>query len=321
GYGDCKDMSCLAVSLLRLTGVKAYPALLLTKDEGQIEQDLVYLGFNHMIVYVEGVEAEAPDSGGLWLDLTAAPFTVGYLPPPDRGANALVVEGDDAVWKTIPEAMPIETRISSRTEITVDPSGNLTGRSLVTHTGDWGFMATRRLAAMSGSDLRQEIEDMMRGYLGGAALDSCRVASLDKSALQCAVAADFEASSPAVVVGSNMVIRPDFVSSMLFEFVDMQGTSERRVPVCLPFAWVEADTMSLEIPAGWAIEKLPFTARSSDMLGSYSVSAAADSGKIVVVAERRLGCAEIGTDRFKEFVEFWTRAKQMAAQEIVLKRP
>lgn len=64
GYGDCKDQTILAVTLLRKLGVTAYPALIATRAMGKQNMELPRVTFDHMLVYLPAQEGLAET----WLD-------------------------------------------------------------------------------------------------------------------------------------------------------------------------------------------------------------------------------------------------------------
>ena len=103
-YGDCKDLSLLAVALLRAAGLDARVALLRTAWQ-ELPAELPGLGqLDHAVVRVEGKEP-------LWFDPTD-PFTPpGRLPPADQGRLALVTgPGHDRLVRT-PEPGPEENQV------------------------------------------------------------------------------------------------------------------------------------------------------------------------------------------------------------------
>jgi tetratricopeptide (TPR) repeat protein len=64
GYGDCKDQTILAVTMLRKLGIKADPALVITRSRGIPEMKITSVSFDHMIVHI-------PAQAGLdeiWMD-------------------------------------------------------------------------------------------------------------------------------------------------------------------------------------------------------------------------------------------------------------
>ena len=48
-YGDCKDLSTLLISDLQTENVRAYPALVLTRDDGYVDPSFPSFEFNHVI--------------------------------------------------------------------------------------------------------------------------------------------------------------------------------------------------------------------------------------------------------------------------------
>lgn len=64
GYGDCKDQTILAVTMLRKLGVKADPALVVTRSRGIPDMKITSVSFDHMIVHVPA----QPGLEEIWMD-------------------------------------------------------------------------------------------------------------------------------------------------------------------------------------------------------------------------------------------------------------
>lgn len=98
GYGDCKDQTILAVTMLRKLGVKADPALVITRSRGIPEMKITSVSFDHMIVHI-------PAQAGLneiWMDTSGDKglypgFSVGL-----EGQPSLIVNDDTKTIVTIP---------------------------------------------------------------------------------------------------------------------------------------------------------------------------------------------------------------------------
>lgn len=88
GYGDCKDQTVLAVKLLRDLGIKADPALIITRGRGIPDMSIPGISFDHMIVHI-------PAQNGLeeiWMDTTGETslypgFSVGIEGQPSLVVN------------------------------------------------------------------------------------------------------------------------------------------------------------------------------------------------------------------------------------------
>ncbi len=98
GYGDCKDQTVFAVTLLRALGVDANPALIATRSRGVPDMTIPAVTFDHMIVHI-------PEQNGLkeiWMDTTGDAnlypgFSVGIEDQP-----ALVVNQKTDAIRTLP---------------------------------------------------------------------------------------------------------------------------------------------------------------------------------------------------------------------------
>ena len=88
-YGDCKDKSTLLISMLRHQNIKAKPVLVLTSDEGEIDESFPTWGFNHMIV-----KAETADGKIYWLDPTTSFSKLGNIRTDCQGIKVLVLNED-----------------------------------------------------------------------------------------------------------------------------------------------------------------------------------------------------------------------------------
>jgi transglutaminase-like putative cysteine protease/tetratricopeptide (TPR) repeat protein len=98
GYGDCKDQTILAVTMLRKLGIKADPALVITRSRGIPDMSITSVSFDHMIVHIP------PQTGlsEIWMDTSGDKglfpgFSIGL-----EGQPALVVNDATESIVTIP---------------------------------------------------------------------------------------------------------------------------------------------------------------------------------------------------------------------------
>ncbi|RYY74213.1 MAG: DUF3857 domain-containing protein [Gammaproteobacteria bacterium] len=99
GYGDCKDQTILAVTMLRKLGLKADAALVLTRSRGLPDMKITSVNFDHMIVHIPA----QPGLAEIWMDTSGDKglypgFSVGL-----EGQPALVVNEATQSIVTIPE--------------------------------------------------------------------------------------------------------------------------------------------------------------------------------------------------------------------------
>jgi hypothetical protein len=85
GFGDCKDKAILLIHFLNFMEKTAYPAIILTADNGLVDKSFPIWNFNHMIVLV----ADSVN-GDFWIDPTVTKGKYNQLPWEDEGVNALM---------------------------------------------------------------------------------------------------------------------------------------------------------------------------------------------------------------------------------------
>ena len=139
GFGDCKDMSHLAVGLLNSLGINAHPVLIDTRGLSLAQRQLPGLWFNHCIV---AVPQASLSSGFEFFDPTVKDRPPGTLPWYLHDADALVLgdPSDSALVRTLAD-LPEEHGHSYRVVIEVQPDRS----AVCTARHEWRGEAARRL--------------------------------------------------------------------------------------------------------------------------------------------------------------------------------
>jgi len=154
-YGDCKDKHTLFASLLDAAGIKAYPALISSSHD--LELDVPSPGqFDHVI----GAVPQA--SGFLWFDTTTEVAPFAYLLKPLRDKRALVIAGDKPPTLMMTPADPISKALQTfKISAKLDDTGTLEGKVERTIQGDDSEVllrsAFRRVPMPQWKDLIQQI--------------------------------------------------------------------------------------------------------------------------------------------------------------------
>ncbi len=163
-WGDCKDKALLLIDLLEEAGVPGHPVLIRSSSGEDVNPDFpVPDGFNHLIVAVpaDAVAAREGDpiaDGLLFIDPTQEKGTAGWLHPWVQGKHALVVRGERSALVETPSRFLDESERLT-IELTINPTGDATGRAEVLLRGSW--------AAAVVADLRStQAEQAFLGFLG-----------------------------------------------------------------------------------------------------------------------------------------------------------
>ncbi|HLO68523.1 MAG TPA: hypothetical protein VK188_15980 [Holophaga sp.] len=216
-YGDCKDLSCLFISLARGSGFEGFPVLAriqggpVTAEEAQGPARDV---FDHALVALRlerslGLPAEVETAKGRFLlvDPTAPWTAFGQLPASHRNAQLLLCLPQDGVWAAVPAQAIQEGEMLVRLKGTVDADGQLTATVRLEEKGNqWGLRTTARGASA----------EAFRAYLEAECLDQALngrlevVAKGDPLDLDRPFGVDLKIVSPRALrkVGSDFLLLP-----------------------------------------------------------------------------------------------------------------
>ncbi len=156
-YGDSRDLAILAVNMLRAVGVKAWPALVKTTDQGKLSDKIVSFDFNRMIIMAR--DAKGKD---YWLD-SACPYCgLGEVLPGLAGTRPLLLFDDGkSALKRIPGSRMKSNRCSRTMTLSIDDQGNIKGQVSLKLTGNFNLQI-RDMFPRQGKDRADKI---IAGYL------------------------------------------------------------------------------------------------------------------------------------------------------------
>jgi transglutaminase-like putative cysteine protease len=249
-YGDCKDKATLVIAMLQAVGVRAYPVLILTRDEGVTDRDYPSSDFNHMIA------ALPTDEGYLFMDPTWENAPFGELPWTDQGANALVVkeDGSGELVQT-PLTPPESNRIEWLVTAAIGAEGDLEGSYTIQAWGQDKIDFAGFVADTKPTEREEALTRFMARICPGAVLlaQDFIPANGPKDSLKLTV----RFKVPRFLVRAGSV---DVLSLHLVRFPSvarLAASSGRRNPIFFQNLWRESSEVRLLLPAGRHIKKLP----------------------------------------------------------------
>jgi hypothetical protein len=176
-WGDCKDKALLLLDLLAARRIEAYPALVLSSDDGRVDADFPSPSqFNHVIVAIP-VPDERPGDDlpvsdrFLFVDPTQTSAGLRWLDPGVQGQHALVVRGERSVLART----PIRPRLEGHrvfVSVDLDVEGNARGETRIELHGR---PAAQFLDAASGARpeaVEHRVREEIGRYAPGGRLDA-----------------------------------------------------------------------------------------------------------------------------------------------------
>lgn len=297
-YGDCKDLSTFMIAMLKEAGIRAYPALTPTRDELFLIKEFPSSQFNHCIAFVP------LQDDSLWLECTADFLPAGQLPPMSEGCDVLVVKEDGGeILRTI-QSTARENRWESRVKARLTSEGILKLSGTINACGN------------QGNDLRsgliysqtQEKEDWLRNQVIGRYVPKMRLEKYSAENVeencQQPLVIHFEGSVTnfAPVSARRLFINPNILNQKSRASVPEE--KERNFPVFYDYAYLDIDSVEIELPFGFTIEGAPPPQDLRTDFGQYQTDYSIEGNVLKYLRMYRLDENMIPPARYEEYRNF-----------------
>jgi transglutaminase-like putative cysteine protease len=308
GFGDCKDKASLLVTMLRQAGLEAELALVRTRSAGYIEDLPASLSvFNHAIAYVPGLD--------LWLDGTAEHHGTSELPFEDQGVIALRLSGSRVELVRTP-VLPAEHSVrDERLTVLLDSDGEA---RITVKTEVSGATAPTLRSKLEAERMRRErFEALLVETFPGARLGELELESLDD--LEAPVRYRYTAFVPAFgrAKGDDLEVGVDRGLRLSARYGKLR---KREHSLIVGPARLLSRSMSIDIPSGYRIARLPAAAVIDSPFGRLELSVARVGDRIEVERTFRIDAHEIPVADYAEFTAFCQSVDEALGADIVLRR-
>lgn len=157
GYGDCKGLSALLLSRLRLAGIEAYPVLALTRGYGLTDIDFPGIDFNHVFLI------SIIDGDTIWMDLTCDFCRFGDLPYSDENINVLVSTDSGGVILKTPSSRPEDNKVIKESRVFISSDGETEIDIRADYYGNYGMAKKNKLENLDNDETRAYLADLLPG--------------------------------------------------------------------------------------------------------------------------------------------------------------
>jgi hypothetical protein len=166
---------------------------------------------------------------------------------------------------------------------------------------------------------KSAIPDLVRSLVPEMKLDACGLVGMSASSGVVRVSAAYTVPSAATRVNDRAAVKLDFLRPRCCGLADIGTASMRRFPVWLPYGWAEEDTIHLDLPAGWQIERLPQDRVRSEAYGSYAFEYAVSGDRLTVVSRYVVRTGKVAVSELADFRDFWSEVRSIMGEDIILK--
>jgi hypothetical protein len=312
GYGDCKDMSVLAVALLRSLGIEAHPVVLRTRDDGLMDVGSVAtFQLNHMIVHAKAGNTD------YWFDPTAGAFRLGELPWADRGVKGLLISDESSAVVALPDALPQENMITTSATLEIDEAGVLTGSIEREFTGEFAHLLRNYRLRAAEEELARTFEVQVRDIAPGA--DLLEWDMVCDAGSSCTVTTTFRSDAGVESTGDLLICDGSLFCPSFPE--DTEIAPPRTHDIVFGRPCVLRQTTELAVPDGWSVRAAPDYASTENAHGSVTCAITVEeSGAVHAVSEVTVRSARVPAVEASAVVEVMDAAATARREVVVLER-
>jgi len=280
-YGDCKDKTTLAISMLQAIGIHAV-YMPVDTNRGVVDPDEPSLAGNHMITAIE-IPADVQDprlkaivktkDGKRYLifDPTNERTAVGNLPSYLQGGYGTLAAAASSQIVALPILDPDTNGTEQKGTFALSADGALTGSVDAFHSGPEGADLRLFLKYTDEKERREYWESYVSETLPGVVLDSFQFiqpSDLDKPLeFHYKVTAHQYAHN----AGPLLLVRPRVVGSLARPFDD----KPRTLPIELPATGHWHDSFDIALPPGYVVDETPDPVNLDLDFASYHSSVSA----------------------------------------------
>ena len=314
GYGDCKDKAVLFITLARKAGIDVHFALVRTRRLGAVRKSVPMQQFNHAIVYVPAQEGIPV---GRFFDPTADALDIDALRDDDPGTLSLVYDprGDKHVWREIPYQGADVHAAYTEVKLKLSTDGSAKGTARILNQGESGAMV--RKLARNAEQFAQVVQGVTALMFPGATVTAHSVEEVTDLTVPAAFRAEFEVKLVARREGDDLRLQLPLGWSpkRVFQLVD------RRFPVVLGVPRTQAWRLTVELPEGATVKRLPSTVRvDSGCIALDRVIQEVD-GTVVLEQQVTTACERIPVDQYTAQRAKGDEMLRVLGEELVLVAP
>lgn len=312
-YGDCKDLTMLMIAMLDLADIKSYPALMLTRDQGKIVEELPSSQFNHVIACVPN------DGDTVWVECTADNRNAGDLGYIGEDNKVLLVKENGGELVYIPPSPASKNAMVSKI------NGRLTSDGLIYLEG-WTESSGNQADDIRGYLIYYRDEDKLewvRNYIGRNLskldLESYQTYNVEE-AFERPIRIEFsgKASNFAASSGSRLFVNPAIMNRRNKRSVPRKET--REFDIYFNYAYADTDSVELQIPIGYALEAGPKAQKLETEFGRYEIDYQAEGTQFRYRRVFQITDKIIAREKYDEFKKFLKAVSKSDGSKFVFKK-
>ncbi|MCM8779546.1 MAG: DUF3857 domain-containing protein [Candidatus Omnitrophica bacterium] len=308
-YGDCKDQAILLVSMFREAGLEAYPVLISTKENNDLNEDFPSIQFNHAIACVK------IDGEYIFLDPTAETCSFGDLPGDDQARKVLVFEDTGYKIASTPQSPAKNNLVDEELKISAGIDGSIQAEKKVYTRGLYDQSRRYWLLYTPPKLIEETLKEKIQELCVGARLEKYRVGNIRDLNKPTELEYSFRGSDYFVVAG-DLYILPQ-LSSVNTAWV---AKEERRYPIEFGILERFQKNIEIKIPHGLRVKFIPPVFEKDSPWMYIRAEYAFEKGALYYRETKELKKTSVALSQYQEFKKFIEEAAKSYKQRVVLEK-
>ncbi len=307
GYGDCKALTNYMHSMLQVAGIPSCIALI--RAGSQVEpmvENFPSNQFNHVILCVP----QQKDT--IWLECTSQQDMPNYLGS-FTGSRAvlLVTPAGGKVVKT-PSLKAEENFMVTTASAVLQEDGNAEATVSIRSAGMQQDGLRYQIQNYSPQAFHKELQD--RFHIGTYEIKHYKHEMQQEKLPVIAESFTVDIEKYASKAGSRLFVIPNMLSHSTLSF----EAEDRKNEISIRTAFMDVDTISLKIPAGYVQEMMPAPVTMSTAFGSYSITSAFKDDVITTTRKLIINAGTYPASSAAELESFYQKIYKADRAKMVL---
>jgi len=269
-YGDCKDQTLLAITMLSELGVKAWPVFMSTESELR-RRDLLPMPFyfDHVILYFE------LDGNSYFTDVLLKGYHFRDISILLAGKGAFIVNDHGGLFTTIPLADKSETSIVGNSKTLIRENGSVSVDAEVTFPKGYSAMLREAFKTVGDGEKEKLYAALETGIAQGGKVLKREMRNEALPYSQLSFALHFEHPSLVQRMGDRMIFGLPQVPRGI-EF----SAPKRRYPIVFLNEGEVESNISYTIPESYEVESLPKKVALNTTFAAFTREYVVEANKI-----------------------------------------
>jgi hypothetical protein len=307
-YGDCKALSNYMYALLKEAGIfSLYAKIKAGSDEDDIFTDFSTQQFNHVILCV-------PNSNDtIWLECTSQYTAAGYMGGFTGNRHALLIDESGGVLVRTPRYSMNENLQVRKIKAVLDEEATLTLKSETSYQAIQQDDLQGAINHLSKDQLKERLQNSFdfSTYTINAfdyKEEKGRIPVINESL-------DITIFNYANATGKRLFIVPNIMTKT---YRRLSADSIRRFDIDLGFAYKDADSVEIQLPAGYIQESIPQDVNINSKFANYKASVQVKEGKLFYFRQVEYKGGIYPASDYAELVKYFDAVYKADRNRVVL---